>query len=105
MVNPRVEKLKVALVAAKETIKSLKNDLRTLKADNKAELKAAKGGAAANPTKAKKAVKAKVVKKVAKKPEAKKIATVAKKAVKKVTSKKAPRAKKSVVASTPATDV
>jgi len=34
--------LKLALADAKETIKSLKDTIRTLKADNKAELKAAK---------------------------------------------------------------
>ena len=90
--NPRVEKLKVALAAAKETIKTLKDDLRTLKANHKAELKAAKGGAVAKPAKVKKAVKKPAVKKIAKK------------AVKKVAVKKAPRAKKTAVAPTPATD-
>ena len=102
--NAKIDKLKLALADAKTTIKSLKEELRSLKADHKAELKAAKGSVATKPAKAKKAVKAKAVKKVAKKPAAKKVEKVAKKAVKKVTVKKAPRAKKANVAVTPATE-
>lgn len=86
--NPKVEKLKLALAAAKETIKTLKNDLRTLKADHKEELKTAKGGAAAKPAKATK-------KPVKKAPVAKK---ATKKSVKKVAPKKSSRAKKQTVA-------
>ena len=102
--NAKIDKLKLALEDAKTTIKSLRDGLRSLKADHKAELKIAKSSTAIKPAKAKKIVKIKAVKKVSKKPAAKKVTKVAKKAVKKVTAKKAPRAKKASVVATPTTE-
>lgn len=92
----KIAKLKLALADAKTTIKTLKDELRSLKTDHKAELKAAKG-----------VVLTPVVKKAAK-PAAKKAKAptkaikakpAIKKAVKKVAKKKVTRAKKVETAS------
>ncbi len=79
------------LADAKEAIKTLKDELRSLKAGHKEELKAVKGTATTKV--AKKAAKPAAKKEKAPK-KAIKAKPVAKKAVKKVAKKKVTRAKK-----------
>lgn len=74
--NEKIDKLKLALADAKTAIKTLKDELRSLKASHKADLKAAKGTSAT-----------KVVKKATAPKKAIKEKPVAKKAVKKIAKK------------------